>query len=209
MKFLSALEQAQWHVRTLWKVVIVAFAINTMVLLGWMHAQAKIQIEIPPAVPESGLTLTEGQVPDTTIYSFAFYIWQSINHWPNDGMQDYKNQLSQFTPFLTPGFKIKLANNYNQLLNEGELQDRVRLMQGVAGSEYQPGDVKYLGHGTWIVFLDMQLTEMMNANAKIVKDVNMQYALTVVRFNVDAKTNPWGLALAGFAESPMRTETHV
>ncbi len=209
MKFLNALEQSKWHIRSLWRVSFLLFLTNALVLLGWMHSQSKIKIEVPRHIPESGLTLTQGEVPQTTVYSFAFYVWQSINHWSQNGMQDYKAQMTRFSPFLTPSFKLKLIRNYNYLLNEGELQDRLRLMQGLSSSGYSSRDVKTIGHGTWMVHLKMRLTEMMKSNAKIVKDVQMHYILKIVRYNVDAKQNPWGLAIAGFAESPERIKTIV
>lgn len=174
-----------------------------------MYSQSKIKIEIPPQIPESGLTLTQGEIPKTTIYSFAFYVWQSLNHWPKNGIQDYKKQINQFSPFLTPGFRLKLVNNYNHLLNQGEFQDRIRLMQGTNGSGYAPDAVKYIGHGTWIVHLKMRLTEMIASNAKVVKDTQILYTLKIVRFNVDSKQNPWGLAIAGFEVSPSRIQTII
>ena len=209
MKFLNALEQARRHIHSLWCVVILVVLMNVLSVFGWLHTQSKIRIEVPPQIPESGLTITQGEISKTTIYSFAFYVWQSINHWSNNGMQDYKKQITQFSPYLTPEFKLKLIENYNNQLNQGELQDRIRIMQGMSGSEYSPDDVRYIGHGTWIVHLKMRLTEMMSSNAKVVKDVQMNYTLKVVRYNVDAKQNPWGLALAGFAESPARIKTIV
>jgi integrating conjugative element protein (TIGR03746 family) len=209
MKFLNALEQARWHIRTLWFVIAMAFLVNALAVFGWMHSQTKIKINVPPRIPESGLTITQGQVPKTTVYSFAYYVWQSINHWSINGMLNYKQQITQFSSFLTPSFKLKLVQNYNNLLNQGELQDRIRTMQGMSGSEYVPQDVKYVGHGTWIVHLKMRLTEMMSSNAKVVKDVQMYYTLKVVRYNVDAKQNPWGLAIAGFAANPARLKTIV
>lgn len=209
MKFLNALEQSKWHIRTLRRVIMILFLVNAFAFFGWMHAQSKITVEVPPQIPESGLTMTQGIVPKTVIYSFAFYVWQSINHWSEDGLQDYKAQVTQFSPFLTPNFKLKLIQNYNNLLNQGELQDRIRLMQGLSDSGYSPQNVQTIGHDTWIVHLKMRLTEMMNTNAKIVKDVQIDYTLKIVRYNVDANQNPWGLAIAGFAESPARIKTIV
>lgn len=209
MKFLNALEQSKWHIKTLWCVIVLAFLVNAFTIFGWMHSQSKIRVEVPPQIPESGLTITQNEVPKTTVYGFAFYVFQSINHWSKDGLQDYKTQITRYSPFLTPDFKLKLIQNYNNLLNDGELQDRLRLMEGVSGSDYSPQMVKYIGHGTWLVHLKMHLTEMMNANAKIVKDVQILYTLKIVRFNVDAKQNPWGLAIAGFAASPQRIKTIV
>lgn len=209
MKFLSALEQANWHIRTLWFVILIFFGINVVLLLGWIRSQSNITVHVPPYIPESGLTMTQDEMPNTTVYSFAYYIWQSLNHWSNDGLQDYKQQITGFSPFLTPDFKLRLIEDYNNLLNQGELQDRIRLMQGNSGSEYNPEDVRYEGHDTWLVRLNMRLTEMMGTNAKVVKDIDMVYTLKIVRFDIDNKENPWGLAVAGFAEQPERIKTII
>ncbi len=131
MKFINALEQAYWHIRTLWLFILITVVMNVLLIIGWMHSQSKMTIQIPPQIPESGLTMIQGEIPKTTIYSFAYYVWQSINHWSSDGLQDYQQQITQFSPFLTPDFKLNLIEDYNNLLNQGELQDRLRLMQGV------------------------------------------------------------------------------
>jgi len=209
MKFINALEQAQWHIRTLWCLLIILLFFNVITIFGWMHSQSKIQIDIPPQIPESGLTITQGKIPKSTIYSFAFYIWQSVNHWSKSGMKDYKKQITKFQPFLTPKFKLKLIQDYNNLLNQGELRDRIRMIQGIDGSEYSPDDVIYMGHSTWIVHLKMHLVEMMNSNLKVVKDIQMHYTLKIVRYDVDAKKNPWGLALSDFSISSSRIKTTI
>lgn len=202
MRFINAVEQANWHIKTLWKALILLIIIETLTLYGWMHAQSKIRIDVPPQIPQSGITIRQGQVPKSTVYSFAFYIWQSINHWQHNGLVDYKRNIEQFSPFLTPRFKLFLVKNYNNLLNEGELQDRIRLMSG--NQTYKVKMVKPLGNNTWQVTLIAHLTEMMNSNAKVVKDIDMQYVLRIVQRDIDAKANPWGLMLDGFSQSPIR-----
>ena len=209
MKYLNAIEQARIHIRTLRQFIILLAMILVLLIYGWIHAQARIKVEIPPQIPESGLTIQQGEIPKSTIYSFAYYVFQSVNHWDTNGLQDYQNEIEQFKPLLTPSFRITLVQDYNNLLNQGELQDRIRLMQGMSGSSYDPANVEYVGHGTWIVHLKMRLTEMINSNAKVVKDVQMNYTLKIVRLDTDAKNNPWGLALDGFAESPSRIQTFV
>lgn len=209
MKFINALEQAKAHIRSLWYVIVLAIVVNAITLVGWMHSQSKIRVQIPPQIPVSGLTVAQGEVPKTTVYSFAYYIWQSLNYWQKDGMQDYQTQINQLTPFLTPDFKVSLIQNYNNLLNDGELQERIRLMQGAEGSAYTPDAVIEIGHGTWVVHLKMRLTEMMSSNAKVVKDIEVNYTLKVVQYDVDAVQNPWGLAIAGLADNPERVATIV
>ncbi len=209
MKFLNALEEAHRHIKTLWCALVIAAAVNMVTLAGWMHSESKLQIDVPPEIPQSGLTLTQGEVPKTTIYSFAFYVWQSVNHWSANGLTDYKQQITNFSPFITAEFKNSLVRNYNNLLNDGELQDRLRMLEDVEGQSYSNDSVKYLGNGEWLVHLNMRLLELMNTNAKIVKDVEMGYDLKIVRYNIDAKNNPWGLAIAGFSGDPVRVKTIV
>ena len=188
---------------------ILLVALNLVILTGWIHGQSKIKIAIPPRIPQSGLTIQQGEVPLPTVYSFTYYIWQSINHWPKNGLLDYKQQIETFSPFITPRFKLKLIRNYNNLLNQGELQDRIRLMQGLANKTYRIEQVKVINRHSWQVTLTMHLTEMMNSNAKVVKDATMRYILRVVKFDVDAKANPWGLAVDGYISSPTRIVTSI
>lgn len=209
MKFINVLEQAKWHIKTLWLILAIVIGLEIFTLIGWMHSESKITVHIPPRIPESGLTLTQDAIPKSTVYSFAYYAWQQLNHWPKDGMTDYKQNIATFSAYLTPGFKNTLIANYNTRLNQGELQSRERTMQGIEGSNYSPKDVITLGHDTWLVHLSMRLTETMNNNANVVKDVDMHYTLKVVRYDVDATRNPWGLALAGFAQGPVRIKTIV
>lgn len=209
MKYINAIEQARSHLYTLKQVIYLLIFFLLLTIYGWIHTQSKIKVEIPPQIPDSGLTVQQGEIPKATVYSFAYYVFQSINHWENNGMQDYRQDIDQFSPFLTPGFKLNLIQDYNNLLNQGELQDRIRLMQGMSGSSYDPSDVDYVGHATWIVHLKMHLTEMINSNAKVVKDVQMNYTLKIVRFDADAKSNPWGLAVDGFVANPSRIQTFI
>ncbi len=209
MKYLNAIEQARLHQRTLKQVIFLLVLLLCLLIFGWTHAQSKIKVEIPPQIPESGLTIQQGEIPNTTVYSFAYYIWQSVNHWAKEGGQDYRQNIITLSPYLTPGFSTTLTQDYNNLLNEGEVQDRIRLMQGMIEGGYDPSKVEYVGHHTWLVHLKMRLTEMMNSNDKVVKDVVMNYTLKVVGLDVNPKDNKWGLALDGFAESPSRSQTFI
>jgi hypothetical protein len=91
----------------------------------------------------------------------------------------------------------------------GELQDRLRYLQGVNGSSFQVNDVESLGHDTWVVHLHMRLSEHMNMNGNAVKDVAIHYTLRVARYDANPKINPWGLALDGFVENPERVHTYI
>lgn len=209
MKFQDALEQARWHIKTLYGLAGIFLLVILLLIFCWHNSDANRSVYIPPEIPVDGLTQKAGDIPAATIYSFAYYVWQNINNWPNNGAQDYSSAINQFSPFLTPRFKTSLIQDYNNRLNGGEIQDRIRAMQGLFGSAFTPQDVQSLGHGTWIVRLTMHLSESMNMNGNTVKDIDVSYALRVVNYSVNAKTNPWGLALDGYEESTMRLKTNV
>jgi integrating conjugative element protein (TIGR03746 family) len=209
MRFQNALENARLAIQLLILALGLLFISNIFLIIGWHGAQEKIEVHLPPQIPVDGLTLQAGQYPAASIYSFAYYIWQGINYWPNNGSSDYQKNIQQFTPLLTPAFKSFLVRDYNTRFNQGEIQDRLRTLQGVNGSALSVRDVEPLGHDTWLVHLPLRLTEHMNINGNQVKDTAIDYVLRVVRYPIDAKNNPWGLALDGFAQDPQRLQTYT
>ena len=102
-----------------------------------------------------------------------------------------------------------LLQDYRDRQAHGELQDRLRHLQGVNGTSFDSKTVEALGHDTWLVHLQMRLSEHMNMNGNAVKDVVLNYTLRVVRYDVAPKINPWGLALDGFVENPERVQTYI
>jgi integrating conjugative element protein (TIGR03746 family) len=209
MRFTNALEQSKWHIVSLYAVILLLFILAIGLIIGWHSTQSEITIHYPPEIPTNGLTIKAHDYPKARIFSFAFYAWQSINDWQADGVKDYQNNIKNFSSYLTPRFKNYLINDYNQRYNSGEIQSRLRTMQGMNGTAFDFKNVMYLGHGTWLVHLNMRLIERMNNNSKRVKDVEVDYTLRVVRYQINATKNQWGLALDGFATNPKRIKTFV
>lgn len=229
--FINALEQARHHVRSLWIAVGLSFAVNIVLILGWIAKDNQLTVILPPQIPQSGLTIQKNTVPPASVYAFAFYVWQRLNHWGSNGQKDYRQQIETLSPFLTPRFRLVQVQTYNRLLEGGELQGRIRLMTGsdaYTNNENKPAitinavsidkknnpkdflgipTVQNLGHGAWQVTLTMNLTEMMASNAQVIKDTTVIYRLRVVRLDADAEQNPWGLALDGLINAPQRIET--
>ena len=209
MPYLDAIAQARCHIRSLWIALACMMLINAILLVSWHRSIQQMTVYIPPSIPHNGLTVKQGQIAKSTVFSFAYYLWQRVNYWQKNGRDDYKKSIETLTPFLTPRFKLQLIQHYNRLLVNGELQERIRLMQGINDGAYNPHAVTYLGHGTWSVHLIMRLTEMMNMNAKVVKDAEMNYVLRIVKAPIDAKHNPWGLAIDGYLKTPYRLKTNI
>ena len=208
MKFLNALENARLAIKLLLTALLLSFILNVGLSIGLITVPHTMRAYIPPEIPSEGLILKADVIPKSTIYSFAFYIWQSLNYWPTNGVKNYATNIKQFNTYLTPQFHYFLTQDYQHRLTLGELQDRISTLQGLNGSAYSPDDVRYLGHGTWEIQLKLRLTERMNMNDQKIKQAQILYTLRVVRYPVSS-TNKWGLALDGFIKNPQRIHTSV
>jgi integrating conjugative element protein (TIGR03746 family) len=82
------IDNVRAHVRSLWAVI----AIQTMVIAGlwygWSQAPRELTVHIPPDL-RSGAVLALNEVAPANVYAFAFYIFQQLNRWPEDGARDY------------------------------------------------------------------------------------------------------------------------
>ncbi len=219
-QYLNKVKQLQNNARLLQALVAALLLIVLVLIVAWSHSTRVITVHIPPRIPASGLTLSSNSVPRSTVYAFTYYVWQNLNDWPTNGKRNYLRNMKQFAPMLTPAFRNRLLDSYQWSIKQGQLQKRIRVMQGISGSEFKPALVKALGNDTWLVRLRMRLTERLNGSEKAgmsgvektsipVKDVAIEYTFRVVGYNVGATRNPWGLAIAGFAAKPVRLKTYM
>jgi len=169
---------------------------------GGSQSPERLTLHIPPDL-RSGAVLAVDEVPPPNVYAFAFYIFQQLNRWPEDGASDYGRAIFQVSPYLTPRYRADLIAELDQKGRQGELAYRVRGMQQIPGHGYEEHRVDVLSAHAWIVWLDVDLLE--SVKGMTVKRTAIRYPLRVVRYAVDLETNPWGLALDGFgAEGPRR-----
>lgn len=209
MRFQNALDNARLSILILLGALTLSFITNLFLGYGLMTAPDKVQVQIPPRIPDEGLTLQANAIPAASVYAFTHYIWQRLHYWPSNGGEDYKTNITQLAPYFTPRFSSFLKQDYNNRLNLGELQSRISTMQPLYGASFEAKDVQYVGHGTWQVRLIMRLTERMNINDQTVKDAEIQYTFRVVRYSINPKANPWGLAIDGLVNSPERIKTVI
>ena len=69
--------------------------------------------------------------------------------------------------------------------------------QALPGAAYREDRIEILSADAWVVWLDLELEE--SVRGMTIKRTTIRYPLRVVRLAVDPETNPWGLALDGFA----------
>jgi len=198
MRYIDLNSSLESHITTLRISIAVLVLINFSLWFGWNGAKNDLRIHIPPDI-RSGAILQADEISSPNVYTFAGYIFQQLNHWANNGDEDYGMQIFNTAPYLTPEFREYLINDLDIRGKKGELSGRTRVMQPVAGQGYEERRVDQLDADTWIVWIDYNISE--SVRGMEIKNVPVRYPIRIVRYNVDPETNPWGLALDGFGGS--------
>ena len=195
-RYRHEIDNVRAHVRSLQGVI----GLLVLLVAGlWYRLEsgpdAGSPIHLPPDL-RAGATFAVERDPgrDPSMRS-AYYIFQQLNRWSEDGAQDYGRA-------IFPGVGVSDPSVPG-------LAHRRHGAQGAAGGAQLPcsGDsgisrdgrysearveVSWIG-STWIVWLDVDLVESMKGMT--VKQTAIRYPLRVVRQAVDLEANPWGLAL--------------
>jgi len=196
------IDNVRAHLRSLWTIIGVQLVVILALWFGWSQSPRHLTVHVPPDL-RSGATQTIDEVPPANVYAFAFYIFQQLNHWSEDGAQDYGKAIFRISPYVTPRYRAELIADMELKGKQGELAYRVRGVQEVPGHGYEERRVDVLATGVWVVWLDIDLFE--SVKGMTVKKTSIRYPLRVVRLSVNPEANPWGLALDGFAsEGPRR-----
>jgi len=196
------IDNVRAHLCSLWAVIAIQVVIIAALWFGWSRAPERLTVHIPPDL-RSDAVLAVGELSPPNVYAFAFYIFQQLNRWPEDGATDYGRAIFRVSPYLTPRYRADLIAELAQKGRQGELAYRVRGVQEIPGHGYEERRVDLLSEDAWIVWLDLDLLE--SVKGMTVKRTAIRYPLRVVRHAVDLEANPWGLALDGFgAEGPRR-----
>jgi integrating conjugative element protein (TIGR03746 family) len=189
------------HNNTLRIALVVAAGVIVMLTYGLIKARDSVTLHVPPDL-RSGVALKVGEVPPPNVYAFAYYIFQQLNRWPENGEAEYPERIFKLSAYMTPKFRAHLLEDMERKAKGGELASRTRSMQELAGTTYEPRRVEILSSDAWRVWLDLQLQETVQGMK--IKDTVIRYPLRVIRYDVDRERNPWGLALDGFAGKTQR-----
>ncbi len=201
-RYRTEIDNVRAHLRSLWVVIGLQFVVILALWFGWSQAPKRLTVHVPPDL-RSGAILAADEVPPANVYAFAFYIFQQLNRWPEDGAKDYGKAIFRISPYVTPRYRAELMSDMEMKGRQGELAYRVRGVQEIPGHGYEERRVDLLAPGVWVVWLDLELSE--SVKGMTVKRTAIRYPLRVVSLDVDLEANPWGLALDGFAaEGPRR-----
>lgn len=87
-QFRNAIQRSDQHIKSLR--IACAFLVLLVLITssGWMLAPRSMTIHNPPDL-RTGSTRPWWEVPPSSVYAFAFYIFQQLNAWPKNGETDY------------------------------------------------------------------------------------------------------------------------
>lgn len=117
-RFRHALQDRDQHILTLRVFSGVLAGLLLMVTLGWMSAPDRLTIHNPPDL-RSGSTRPWWEVPPSTVYSFAYYIFQQLNAWPKNGEVDYPAKIHALSAYLTPSCREILETDARRRKDAG------------------------------------------------------------------------------------------
>ena len=201
-RYRHAIDNVRAHLRSLWVVIGFQALVILGLWFGWSQSPQHLRVHVPPDL-RSGANLSVNEIPPANVYAFAFYIFQQLNRWPENGATDYGQAIFRVSPYVTPRYRTDLIAEMERKAKGGELAYRVRGMHEVAGHGYEERRVDVLAANVWVVWLDLDLLE--SVKGMTVKQTTIRYPLRVVRLAIDPESNPWGLALDGFeGEGPRR-----
>ncbi|MDH2436664.1 TIGR03746 family integrating conjugative element protein [Pokkaliibacter sp. MBI-7] len=202
----TALSSRDSHITSLRLVIALLAAFAGFTSWGWYTAPRHLTVHNPPDL-RSGSTRAWWEVPPSTVYSFAFYIFQQLNYWPRDGESDYHERIETLRAYLTPSCKAWLDSDYERRKVSQELTDRVRSVAEIPGRGVSDDRVHIQDRDHWVVDLELMLTESVHGES--VKKLAMLHPLKVVRWDMNPETNPFGLALDCYDSLPERLDGSV
>ena len=195
-RYRNEIDNVRSHLRSLWTLIALQLLVIVALWIALMRLPSTMTVQIPPDL-SAGVTLGLSDIPRANVYTFAFYILQQLNRWPENGAQDYGAAIFRTSAYLTPEFRQTLISDMHDKSRVGELMHRVRGLQAIPGQGFDARRVEIVSDSEWQVWLDLELSE--SVRGMTVKRTRIRYPLRVVRYAVDADANPWGLALAGYA----------
>ncbi|WAJ37268.1 TIGR03746 family integrating conjugative element protein [Pseudomonas sp. GOM7] len=198
-RYKRALDERDSHIKTLRIGCGILIGFCLLLAYGWYSAPKNLTVHNPPDL-RSGSTREWWVVPPSTVYSFAYYIFQQLNRWQTDGSIEYEQNIYNLQALLTPSCRAFLEADASRRKAANELLKRERSVYEIPGRGFKNSRVDVEGRDSWVVYLDLVTDE--HYMAEPVKSTLVRYPIRVVRNDVDPELNPWGLQLDCYAEVP-------
>lgn len=191
-------EQRDQHIVSLRVIIVLLFGICVAQLSQNQSLKEEQWTYTPPDLSAGGVY--KGDLPGVHyVYMFTQDVFQGLNRWRKDGQTDYSDNLDAYRPYFSPSFTKVLKNEYNKRNSKGTLQGRTRTLEPI-GFPNPFEKVQKISATSWVVYLDVEITERINGN--IVKNVMQRFPIIIKVDKRDRQRNAIGLRIEGFYKEP-------
>lgn len=185
-------------IRIFGRLLIVLLIILAGSIATTYYALETIEVSLPPD-PSKGALLKRGVKEESAIYTFALWHFQKLQHWPIAGHTDYRKNIDDLIPLITPECKGYLDRDFDRRRRKGELANRIRHIEPYGEMHYEEKRVRSLGPERWVVIADYVIKEWYLGQE--IKSVPLRYYISVAETSVNEK-NRYGLRLNCFHKNP-------
>lgn len=208
--FQQALGNAKLAIVSLCIALCFSFLLNVVLGVLLYLAPKHMTVFVPPTIPSGGFETKANQISKAMVYSFAYSTLTHLYSWSGNGESAFLKNIEASSAYLTKPFENVLKAQAASMNAQGFLVDHSQISFGVDGQSYDPRNVKYLGHGLWLVHLSIRSVNYVNdpnanagfGSAHVASDAETSFVLKVSQFPMISGYNTSGLVLSGFALSP-------
>ena len=198
-KYYKSESEVYSHILTLRGVGVGLTFIILMTLFAMSKMPDDILLHNAPNL-ESGSTRKIKEIPQYSLYSTAYYLWQQINT-TDDLSKGYKfNVEVRYQNYLAPEFANQLM-----FIHERDKADKLgisRELKEVEAASWSDDRVFQLTPDKWVVYIDADITERLKG--QLVRNVKVRYPLIIERADFNPTTNPTGMKIVGYYTNPSR-----
>lgn len=199
----SQLHEKDRHIRTAQFFAVLFFIVILVLSFVIYTFPSRLNVHIPPDI-RAGSQRPWWEVPNATVYAFAYQVFQQLNRWNVNGEEDYEKNITTLKPLLTPNCETFLRQDYKDRLRHNELRDRTRGVYEIVGRGFSEDKVTVFSKDSWGVNLDLSVDEYFQDEP--VKRVFTRFPISIVRMDIDSQKNPWGLGFNCYTSIPQRLE---
>lgn len=200
-KPLSILETHKQDIRYRDRMIIGLIMITILLAAALVRIPTQLVVYHPPDLSQSGKITKIGEVPPSTVYSFATIFFERLMYCKDNCGDDYPKALMSMKTYLTPQCFNQLKDHFEA--NVGLYKNRTRSIQAYDQEVFFTFDkVKQINDRTWYVTENYYLDERVRGTA--LRETLMKYPLKIVKSGVSTQINAYQLQLDCFYEEPTR-----
>lgn len=162
-----------------------------------------LSITVPPDL-RAGALIKPGTKQPEDVFAFTATVFQSLQNWRKNGIEDYPENIDKSAPFITNDFRNALLRDLERKKKDGELLGITRQLALPAEYMFEINTIRVINSNEWVVKMPLEVKEYVDG--QLVKDIEVLYSLVVRRVRTDVARNAHQIAIDRFHEPPVRTK---